>query len=66
AIREDNGNILGFVKKYKDFSFYWILNAGHMVPSDAPYASRVMLNAITHPEKLHDWRSGCCDRKRSD
>ncbi|CAG0895869.1 unnamed protein product, partial [Cyprideis torosa] len=57
AIREDNGNILGFVKKYKDFSFYWILNAGHMVPSDAPYASRVMLNAITHPEKLHDWRN---------
>ncbi|XP_053392637.1 retinoid-inducible serine carboxypeptidase-like isoform X1 [Mercenaria mercenaria] len=24
----------GFVKKAKNFSFYWILNAGHMVPSD--------------------------------
>lgn len=27
-----NGNVNGFVKSYKNFSFYNILYAGHMVP----------------------------------
>ena len=26
-----NSNTCGFVKSYKNFSFFWIMNAGHMV-----------------------------------
>jgi len=36
----------GYIKSYENFSFYWILNAGHMVPYDAGYASRTMVHKI--------------------
>ncbi|KAA0705575.1 Retinoid-inducible serine carboxypeptidase [Triplophysa tibetana] len=36
-----------FYKKYKNFAFYWILKAGHMIPSDqGPMALR-MLKMVT-------------------
>ncbi len=31
SFNNPDGNIAGFVKTYKTFSFYWVLNAGHMV-----------------------------------
>ena len=40
---------VAFVKKYKNFSFYWILDAGHMVPADAGNAALQMLSMITRP-----------------
>ena len=40
-------NPVAFVKEYKNFSFYWILDAGHMVPSDAGNAALKMLTMIT-------------------
>lgn len=36
----------GFVKKYRNLYFYWIMRAGHMVPGDAPYASLRMLSTV--------------------
>lgn len=35
-----------FVKKEKNFSFYWILRAGHMIPSDADSIAIEMLKDI--------------------
>lgn len=35
-----------FVKKEKNFSFYWILRAGHMIPSDADTVAIAMLKDI--------------------
>lgn len=35
-----------FVKKEKNFSFYWILKAGHMIPSDADTVATEMLKDI--------------------
>lgn len=40
-----------FYKSWDNFSFYWILKAGHMVPSDQPEASLKMLRMITNQEK---------------
>jgi len=41
------GNTCAFVKTWSNFAFYWIMAAGHMVPSDnAPMALR-MLQLIT-------------------
>ncbi|XP_041363466.1 retinoid-inducible serine carboxypeptidase-like [Gigantopelta aegis] len=37
----------GYVKKTKNFSFYWILSAGHMVPADNGPAALDMLMRIT-------------------
>jgi len=39
--------IAGYVKTYKNFAFYWMLNCGHMVPTDNPWASVKMLEMIT-------------------
>ncbi|XP_041826817.1 retinoid-inducible serine carboxypeptidase [Melanotaenia boesemani] len=36
-----------FCKTYKNFSFYWILKAGHMIPSDQGPMALQMLNMIT-------------------
>ena len=36
----------GFVKRFKNFSFFWILNAGHMVPTDAGVTALKMLDMI--------------------
>ncbi|CAG0904612.1 unnamed protein product [Darwinula stevensoni] len=39
-----------FYKQYKNLCFYWILQAGHMVPADAPEA---MLEAMKHATNIH-------------
>ncbi|KAK2139433.1 hypothetical protein LSH36_1793g00009 [Paralvinella palmiformis] len=35
-----------FVKAHNNFKFYWVINAGHMVPKDYPTAARRMLLRI--------------------
>lgn len=42
----NQGQLFGYKKSYKNFQFYWILKAGHMVPSDAGKAAIVMLKQI--------------------
>ncbi|XP_056176151.1 serine carboxypeptidase-like 51 [Syzygium oleosum] len=37
----------GFVRSYRNLFFYWILGAGHMVPSDQPCISLQMVGSIT-------------------
>ncbi|XP_013879745.1 retinoid-inducible serine carboxypeptidase [Austrofundulus limnaeus] len=39
-----------FVKTYKNFAFYWILRAGHMVPSDQGPMALQMLKMITQQD----------------
>lgn len=41
-----NNKMAGYVKKYKNFSFYWIMKAGHMVPADQGEAALVMLKDV--------------------
>lgn len=38
----------GFVKKVDNFSFYWVLDAGHMVPSDNAETALKMLKMIVN------------------
>ncbi|CAI9617182.1 unnamed protein product [Staurois parvus] len=40
-----------FYKSWENFSFYWILRAGHMVPSDQPETSLKMLRMVTNQDK---------------
>ncbi|XP_002737769.1 retinoid-inducible serine carboxypeptidase-like [Saccoglossus kowalevskii] len=44
------GDTAAFVKTYKTLSFYWILNAGHMVPIDAGDMALKMMAMITGTE----------------
>ncbi|RDX57895.1 Serine carboxypeptidase-like 51, partial [Mucuna pruriens] len=37
----------GFFKSYKNLNFYWILGAGHFVPTDQPCIALNMVGAIT-------------------
>ncbi|KAG4972235.1 hypothetical protein AAZX31_13G303300 [Glycine max] len=37
----------GFFKSYKNLQFYWILGAGHFVPTDQPCVALDMVGAIT-------------------
>uniref|UniRef100_A0A8C2WZR2 Carboxypeptidase n=2 Tax=Cyclopterus lumpus TaxID=8103 RepID=A0A8C2WZR2_CYCLU len=37
-----------FCKTYKNFAFYWILRAGHMIPSDQGPMALQMMRMITH------------------
>ncbi|XP_031174041.1 retinoid-inducible serine carboxypeptidase [Sander lucioperca] len=39
-----------FCKTYKNFSFYWILKAGHMIPSDQGPMALQMLKMITQQD----------------
>ncbi|KAL6650243.1 hypothetical protein ACP70R_009168 [Stipagrostis hirtigluma subsp. patula] len=39
--------IKAYVRSYKNLQFYWILEAGHMVPVDQPYAAFRMIASIT-------------------
>ncbi|XP_039097098.1 retinoid-inducible serine carboxypeptidase isoform X2 [Hyaena hyaena] len=39
-----------FVKSYKNLSFYWILRAGHMVPSDQGDMALKMMRMVTQQE----------------
>ncbi|KAK2166842.1 hypothetical protein LSH36_34g00008 [Paralvinella palmiformis] len=41
-----DNKMAGYIKKYKNFSFYWILKAGHMVPADQGETALVMLNDV--------------------
>jgi len=36
----------GYLKQHKNFSFYWVLGAGHMVPQDVGEAALTMLEMI--------------------
>lgn len=40
------GSPQAFVKKYGNFSFYWVLGAGHMIPADRLDISVEMLNDV--------------------
>ncbi|XP_071443744.1 retinoid-inducible serine carboxypeptidase-like isoform X2 [Hetaerina americana] len=42
-----DGYTQGYCKKMKNFSFYWINRAGHMVPKDNPSAGLALLKAVT-------------------
>ncbi|XP_058805598.1 uncharacterized protein LOC131672414 [Phymastichus coffea] len=42
-----DGIIEGYRKSYKNFGFYWINRAGHMVPADNPVATAVVLRELT-------------------
>ena len=39
-------NPTAFYRTYKNLSFYWIMNAGHMVPSDAGNTALQMLSRV--------------------
>lgn len=39
-----------FYKNYKNFSFYWILKAGHMIPSDQGAMALQMLKMVTQQD----------------
>ncbi|XP_035209628.1 serine carboxypeptidase-like 51 [Stegodyphus dumicola] len=41
----------GFSKSFKQFSFFWILKAGHMIPADAPLTALEMLDMIISKKK---------------
>ncbi|GJU80798.1 reverse transcriptase domain-containing protein [Tanacetum coccineum] len=45
---KDRSTTKAFVKSYKNFSFYWILGAGHFVPVDQPYVSLEMVARIVN------------------
>ncbi|KAM9296628.1 retinoid-inducible serine carboxypeptidase [Gastrophryne carolinensis] len=49
-IHLQNTETAAFYKSWKNFSFYWIMRAGHMVPSDQPEMSLKMLRMITSQE----------------
>uniref|UniRef100_A0A0L8H0S5 Carboxypeptidase n=1 Tax=Octopus bimaculoides TaxID=37653 RepID=A0A0L8H0S5_OCTBM len=38
--------VMGYKRSLKNFSFYWILNAGHMIPSDNPTGALQMVKLI--------------------
>lgn len=48
-LKISNGHIVGFQKSYGKLSFYWIFNAGHMIPSDQSAAGLKMLHSIINP-----------------
>ncbi|KAG6629738.1 serine carboxypeptidase-like 51 isoform X1 [Carya illinoinensis] len=43
----NNTRTEGFFKSYKNLHFYWVLGAGHFVPSDQPCVALNMVGAIT-------------------
>ncbi|XP_063071675.1 retinoid-inducible serine carboxypeptidase [Engraulis encrasicolus] len=47
---ESPGVTGAFVKNYKNFAFYWILKAGHMIPSDQGDMALRMMQMITQQE----------------
>ncbi|KAI3799341.1 hypothetical protein L1987_34634 [Smallanthus sonchifolius] len=44
---EDDKETKAFTKSYKNFHFYWILKAGHFVPTDQPCVALDMVGNIT-------------------
>jgi serine carboxypeptidase 1 len=53
TIEDSYGEAAAFYKTYKNFSLYWILKAGHMVPSDAGDTALQMVQKILNPKKIH-------------
>ncbi|XP_036445928.1 retinoid-inducible serine carboxypeptidase [Colossoma macropomum] len=47
---ESEGQTGAFYKTYKNFAFYWILKAGHMIPSDQGQMALRMLKMVTLQE----------------
>ncbi|XP_056635824.1 retinoid-inducible serine carboxypeptidase-like [Diorhabda sublineata] len=47
-----NGYMEGYVRKNDKFAFYWVNNAGHMVPSDNPSAMEYILKDVTNNFKV--------------
>ncbi|XP_046893949.1 retinoid-inducible serine carboxypeptidase [Hypomesus transpacificus] len=47
---ESPGMTGAFCKTYKNFSFYWILKAGHMIPSDQGPMALQMLKMVTQQD----------------
>ncbi|KAG9263995.1 retinoid-inducible serine carboxypeptidase [Astyanax mexicanus] len=47
---ESAGQTGAFYKTYKNFAFYWILKAGHMIPSDQGEMALRMLKMVTLQE----------------
>uniref|UniRef100_A0AAY4AVN6 Carboxypeptidase n=1 Tax=Denticeps clupeoides TaxID=299321 RepID=A0AAY4AVN6_9TELE len=47
---ESQGQTVAFYKTYKNFAFYWILKAGHMIPSDQGQTALRMLRMVTQQE----------------
>lgn len=47
---ESAGQTGAFYKTYKNFAFYWILKAGHMIPSDQGKMALRMLKMVTQQE----------------
>ncbi|BAT90485.1 Serine carboxypeptidase-like 51 [Vigna angularis] len=43
----DKSTTKGFLQSYKNLFFYWILKAGHFVPTDQPCVALEMVGAIT-------------------
>ncbi|BBN17237.1 serine carboxypeptidase 1 [Marchantia polymorpha subsp. ruderalis] len=46
AISCDETQTSAFVKQHENLTFYWIMNAGHMVPTDNPCMASKMLKLI--------------------
>ncbi|GAU91639.1 hypothetical protein RvY_03860 [Ramazzottius varieornatus] len=46
VVLEETGDIVGYFKQYKRFSFYWMLRGGHMLPADQGPATLQMLQMI--------------------
>lgn len=51
-IEDPSGGTGAFAKAFKNFTFYWILNAGHMIPADASDMAKKMMQEIVGI-KLH-------------
>jgi len=47
-----NKSTVAFVKSFKNFNFYWILKAGHMVPADSPETGVEILRLMTGLKRL--------------
>uniref|UniRef100_A0A914WGU4 Retinoid-inducible serine carboxypeptidase n=1 Tax=Plectus sambesii TaxID=2011161 RepID=A0A914WGU4_9BILA len=45
-VGNDDSRTAGFYKQYNNFRFFWIMRAGHMVPSDNPAAALKMVDMI--------------------
>ncbi|XP_064085303.1 retinoid-inducible serine carboxypeptidase-like [Macrobrachium nipponense] len=45
-IEAPDGRTAAFTKSYKNFSFYWIMDAGHMVPADSSEIALKMMKEI--------------------
>ncbi|XP_045613370.2 retinoid-inducible serine carboxypeptidase [Procambarus clarkii] len=45
-MEDESGGTVAFTKSFKNFTFYWILNAGHMIPIDASDVALRMMKAV--------------------